>query len=122
MFQAVHVVARRLNLTPPWVWLNRLLTFLAATVAWVFFRAPSLPRRAAYGRQGRPGRRGAGALRLPPVLLAFIAAGLLWVNFMPNAWRTGPRPRLGQAIVVGVLLAACLLALGKPNPFLYLQF
>ena len=61
-------------------------------------------------------------LSLSPVLLAFIAGGLLWVNLAPNTWQLGPRPRLAQALVIGLLLGASLVALGKPNPFLYVQF
>ena len=33
-YQSVHVVAKKYGLAPKWVWLNRILTFLAATVAW----------------------------------------------------------------------------------------
>ncbi len=42
LYQSVHVVAKKYGFAPKWVWLNRILTFVAATVAWVFFRASSL--------------------------------------------------------------------------------
>ncbi len=69
----MHVVARKYGLTPSWVWLNRVLTFLAATVAWVFFRATSM-RSAAdvlaamVGLKGVSGARHAarGAASSPP--------------------------------------------------------
>ena len=86
MYQSVHVLARKWGLTPGWVWLNRILTFLAATVAWVFFRASSM--RAAVdvlkAMVGLNGVSGDGILRVAPILAAFIVGGLLWVNLLPN--------------------------------------
>ncbi len=124
VFQSVHVVARKRGFTPSWTWLNRLLTFLCATVAWVFFRASSL--RAAgdvlAAMIGLNGIGGATVLRLSPVLLTFIVGGLLWVNLLPNTWEVSPQPRLRHALVLGALLGAALLAMAKPTPFLYFQF
>ncbi len=123
-YQSVHVVAKKYGLTPKWVWLNRILTFLAATVAWVFFRASSL--RAAkdvlQAMLGFNGVGGEGILRVAPVLAAFIVGGILWVNLLPNTWEIQPRPKLRYALLLGILLAASLLALSKPSPFLYVQF
>jgi alginate O-acetyltransferase complex protein AlgI len=123
-YQSVHVVAKKYGLAPRWVWLNRILTFVAATVAWVFFRAASM--RAAgdvlKAMIGLNGVGGAGVLRVAPVLAAFIAGGLLWVNLMPNTWEIQPRPKLRYALLLGVVLAVSLLALSKPSPFLYVQF
>ena len=123
-YQSVHVVAKKYGLTPKWVWLNRILTFLAATVAWVFFRASSL--RAAkdvlQAMLGLNGVGGEGILRVAPVLAAFIVGGILWVNLLPNTWEIQPRPKLRYALLLGILLAASLLALSKPSPFLYVQF
>ena len=120
----MHVVAKKYGLTPKWVWLNRILTFVAATVAWVFFRASSL--RAAVdvlkAMLGLNGVSGEGILRVAPVLAAFIVGGLLWVNLLPNTWQIQPRPKLRYALLLGILLAASLLALSKPSPFLYVQF
>jgi D-alanyl-lipoteichoic acid acyltransferase DltB (MBOAT superfamily) len=124
VFQAVHVVARKKGLTPPWVWLNRTLTFLAATLAWVFFRATSM--RSALdvlaAMFGLKGVSGGGMLPLAPVLAGFIIGGLVWVNFLPNTWEIKPQPKLRYALVLGLLLGASLLALSKPSPFLYFQF
>jgi len=124
VFQAVHVVARKKGFTPSWVWLNRLLTFLAATLAWVFFRATSM--RSALdvlaAMFGLKGVRGGGTMPLAPVLAGFIIGGLLWVNFLPNTWEIKPQPKLRYALVLGLLLGASLLALSKPSPFLYFQF
>jgi hypothetical protein len=111
-------------LTPKWIWLNRILTFAAATVAWVFFRASSM--RAAgdvlQSMLGLNGVNGDGTLRLAPILAAFIAGGLLWVNLLPNTWEIKPEPKLRFALLLGLLFAASLLALSKPSAFLYVQF
>lgn len=123
-YLSVHVVARKYGLTPKWVWLNRILTFLAATVAWVFFRASSLrgAGNVLEAMIGLHGVSGAGMLRVAPALAALIAGGLLWVNLLPNSWQIQPRPKLRYALLLGILLAASLLALSKPSPFLYVQF
>ena len=124
VYQSVHVVAKRYGFTPKWVWLNRLLTFVAATVAWVFFRASSL--RAAgdvlASMVGLHGVSGAGTLRLVPILAAFIVGGLLWVNLLPNSWEIKASPKLRYALILGLLLAVSLLAMSKPSAFLYVQF
>ncbi len=124
VYLSVHSTLRKHGLTPRWVWLNRGITFLCAVVAWVFFRASSL--RAAgdvlQAMLGLNGVGGAGTLRLAPVLGAFIAGGLLWVNVLPNTWEITPRPKLRYALLLGILLAASLLALSKPSAFLYVQF
>jgi D-alanyl-lipoteichoic acid acyltransferase DltB (MBOAT superfamily) len=123
-YQSVHVIAKKYGLTPKWVWLNRILTFAAATVAWVFFRASSLRAAADVlkAMAGLNGVSGEGILRVAPLLAAFIVGGLLWVNLLPNTWQIQPRPKLRYALVLGILLAASLLALSKPSPFLYVQF
>ena len=124
VFQSVHVVARKWGLTPKWVWLNRVLTFVAATVAWVFFRATSM--RSALdvlgAMIGLNGVKSGGALPLAPALAAFIVGGLLWVNFLPNSWEIKAQPKLRYALVLGLLVGASLLAMSKPSAFLYFQF
>jgi len=124
VFQSVHVLARKYGFTPSWVWLNRALTFLAAVVAWVFFRATSM--RSAVdvlaSMAGLKGVSGAGRLPVAPVLAGFILGGLLWVNLLPNSWQVKLEPKLRYALVLGLLLGAALLALSKPSPFLYFQF
>ena len=124
VYQSVHVVAKKYGLTPTWVWLNRILTFIAATVAWVFFRATSMRAAADVlaAMAGLKGVAGEGILRVAPVLAAFIVGGLLWVNLLPNTWEIQPRPKLRYALLLGILLAAALLAMSKPSPFLYVQF
>ena len=123
-YQSVHVVAKKYGLTPKWVWLNRILTFGAATVAWVFFRASSLraAKNVFEAMLGLQGVSGEGIRTVAPLLAAFIVGGLLWVNLLPNTWEIQPRPKLRYALLLGILLAASLLALSKPSPFLYVQF
>ena len=123
-YQSVHVVARKYGLTPKWIWLNRILTFVAATVAWVFFRASSMRAAADVlaAMIGLKGVSGEGILRVAPLLAALIVGGLLWVNLLPNTWEIQPRPKLRYALLLGIVLAASLLALSKPSPFLYVQF
>ena len=60
------------GLTPKWVWLNRILTFVAATVAWVFFRASSMRAAADVlaAMVGLKGVSGEGILRVAPLLAA----------------------------------------------------
>jgi len=124
IYQSVHVVAKKHGFTPKWVWLNRLLTFVAAVVAWVFFRASSM--RAAgdvlLAMFGFNGVGGEDTLKVAPMLAAFIVGGLLWVNFLPNTWEIKPEPKLRYALLLGLLFAASLLALSKPSAFLYVQF
>ena len=123
-YQSVHVVAKKYGFAPKWVWLNRILTFVAATVAWVFFRASSMRAAADVlaAMVGLRGVSGEGILRVAPILAAFIVGGLLWVNLLPNTWEIQPRPKLRYALLLGIVLAASLLALSKPSPFLYVQF
>jgi alginate O-acetyltransferase complex protein AlgI len=123
VFQAVHVLMRKWGLTPKWVWLNRLLTFLAAVGAWVFFRAASMSEafNVLGSMVGLNGIKGGKLLPLAPVLALFIVAGLLWVNFAPNSWEIKAQPKLRYALVLGILLGASLLALSTPSPFLYFQ-
>jgi D-alanyl-lipoteichoic acid acyltransferase DltB (MBOAT superfamily) len=124
VYQSVHVVAKKYGFAPRWVWLNRTLTFVAATVAWVFFRASSMRAAADVLKAmvGLNGVSGEGVLRVAPLLAAFIAGGLLWVNLLPNSWQIQPRPKLRYALLLGIVFAAALLALSKPSPFLYVQF
>ncbi len=73
------------------------------------------------GRPQRGERRGHPAVSRrssPPSS----SGGLLWVNLLPNTWEIQPRPKLRYALLLGILLAASLLALSKPSPFLYVQF
>ncbi len=124
VFQSVHVLFRKWGLTPGWVWLNRLLTFLCAVVAWVFFRALTMTQAfdVLGAMIGLNGVRGGELMPLGTSLLALIVFGLLWVNLAPNTWEIKPAPKLRYAVALGILLGGSLLAMSAPSPFLYFQF
>jgi alginate O-acetyltransferase complex protein AlgI len=124
VYLSIHSTLRKYGLTPGWMWLNRVITFVCAAVAWVFFRATSVSAAldVIESMLGLNGVAGAGIMRVAPVLAAFIAGGLLWVNLLPNSWQVKPAPKLRYALLLGILLGASLLALSKPSPFLYFQF
>lgn len=124
IYLSVHSTLRKHKLTPSWTWLNRIITFVCAVVAWVFFRAGSLrgALNVLYAMTGLNGISGHGLLAPRSLLLGFIAFGLLWVNLAPNTWEIKPKPRLRWAIVLGVLLGGSLLAMSAPSEFLYFQF
>jgi alginate O-acetyltransferase complex protein AlgI len=117
------------------------LTLLAVILAWVPFRAPSLGRAGAI-LAGMAGGNGLGDLDaglIEPVC-RILALGAV-VLFAPNSqailaaarpalgapprpapalltWRLSP----GWAGLAGLALAASLVRLGQPSPFLYFQF
>ena len=125
-YQSVHVLARHAGLTPRNAWVNRLLTFVAVVVAWVFFRAPSLGV-AVNVLKAMVGLNGVESLYQAKMLIGWnltllIAAAFVWVNVMPNTWEIKVQPRLRHGLVFGLLLGAAILAISNPKPFLYLQF
>jgi alginate O-acetyltransferase complex protein AlgI len=125
-YQSVHVLARRFGLTPRGVWVNRILTFIAVVVAWVFFRASSMG--VAFNvLKAMAGLNGVESLHRAKFLIGWnltllILAALVWVNFMPNTWEIKVQPKVRYGIVFGLLLGAAILTLSHPSPFLYLQF
>lgn len=133
-YLSLHLVCKTYGLTPSWTWLNRLITFVCAVVAWVFFRATSLDAalsvlKAMVGLNGVSGEGegvsavfGTAAGQIAPVFAALIVGGLLWVNLLPNTWQIKPAPKLRWVFALGLLLAASLLAMSRPSAFLYLQF
>jgi alginate O-acetyltransferase complex protein AlgI len=125
VYLVVHILARRYHLTPSWTWANRLITFLAVLVGWVFFRATSV-REAVNVLSAMVGLHGwapaAAAGRVAPLFAATIALGLVWVNLVPNTWEIPMQPRIRWALVYGLLLGAAILTIATPSPFLYFQF
>jgi alginate O-acetyltransferase complex protein AlgI len=126
IYQSVHAVARKKGLTPKNVWLNRLLTFVAVVVAWVFFRAATL-RQAGQVLKAMAGLNGLGSLYSARLQIGYsftllIFAALAWVNLVPNTWEIEPKPTWRYGIVFGLLLGAAILAMGKPAAFVYVQF
>jgi D-alanyl-lipoteichoic acid acyltransferase DltB (MBOAT superfamily) len=126
VYQSVHAVARKRGFTPKSVWLNRLLTFVAVVVAWVFFRASTL-QQAGQVLKAMAGLNGLGSLYSAKLQIGYaftllVFAALAWVNLAPNTWEIQPKPTWRYGIVFGLLLGAAILAMGKPAAFVYVQF
>ncbi|MBM3147708.1 MAG: MBOAT family protein, partial [Actinobacteria bacterium] len=112
--------------TPPWAWLNRLLTFLFVTAAWVMFRAPDLDvagdvYAAMLGLRGVDPVASFGA-RVGLWTALALGGLLIFVNVAPSTAHLQPRPTWRWALLTGVLLGAAVLAIAAPSPFLYFQF
>jgi alginate O-acetyltransferase complex protein AlgI len=116
-----HNVARTAGLTPRSVTLNRALTFVAVVAAFVIFRAPNLGDAWDVLR-AMVGVHGLDAGRVGVRVLAGIAALVAFVNLAPNTWevRLAWRPVYGLAL--GSAVAAAILMLSGPTPFLYFRF
>jgi alginate O-acetyltransferase complex protein AlgI len=124
---AGHAVLRNAGLTPRSVAVNRILTFLAITAAFVIFRAPDLDVAGSIlasmtGVNGMTGTD-AGAL-LPLNFLGLLAILLLFVNFAPNTWevRENVRPRVRYGLALGIATAIAVMTIAAPQPFIYFQF
>jgi len=125
-YQSLHAVARKQGRTLQNEWINRGLTFLAVVVAWVFFRAPTL-QTAGQVLKAMAGLNGLGTLHSAKLqigwtLTLLIFAGLAWVNLAPNTWQIEVKPTVRYGVVFGLLLAAAILAMGRPAEFVYVQF
>ena len=95
-------------MTPKNVWLNRVLTFVAVVVAWVFFRASTL-EQAGQVLKAMAGLNGLGSLYSAKMQIGYaftllIFAGLAWVNLAPNTWELDVKPTWRYGIVFGLLL------------------
>jgi alginate O-acetyltransferase complex protein AlgI len=125
-FLAGHAVLRKAGLTPPWVWLNRIVTFLLVCAAFVIFRSPSLSvagdiLSSMFGLNGLGSSAQLHAL-LPARFLFFLGVLLVFVNLAPNTWQIRIRPRVWQGIAVGIAAAAAIMTISQPHPFIYFQF
>src|SRR5262245_6572904 len=121
-----HAVLRKSGLTPPWVWLNRAVTFLLVCAAFVIFRSPSL-RVAGHILGSMIGLNGLDTtarlhVLLPGPFVLMILATLVFVNAAPNTWQIQLRPRVWQGLAVGTGAALAILAIAQPHPFIYFQF
>jgi alginate O-acetyltransferase complex protein AlgI len=126
LFLAAHAVLRKAGLTPPWVLLNRALTFLLVCALFVVFRSPSLSDAgdilsAMIGLNGLDNATQISAL-LPGTFAVLMAALLVFVNVAPNTWQIKLRPRVWQGMVAGIAAALAIMTISQPHPFIYFQF
>jgi alginate O-acetyltransferase complex protein AlgI len=121
-----HAVLRDRGLTPASAAFNRLATFLCIVAAFVVFRAASLAAAGdvlggMIGLRGvETGARAWSLLHSTPALL--IGALLVFVNVAPNTWRVQFDGSFRRGLAYGLVLAAGVLAIAGPSPFLYYQF
>ena len=121
-----HNLLRRAGLTPPWTALNRSITFACVAALFVIFRAPSLHvagdvLSAMAGLDGLDSPAAVQTLVGLPLALG-IAALLAFVNLAPNTWEVELRPRPVYGLALGGALAAAVLTIGNPSPFIYFRF
>jgi alginate O-acetyltransferase complex protein AlgI len=125
-FLAAHAVLRRAGLTPPWVPLNRTITFLLVAGAFVIFRSPSLGvagdiLSSMAGLNGLDSSAALSAL-LPLRFLLFLGALLVFVNLAPNTWQIRIKPRVWYGMATGIAAAIAVMTISQPHPFIYFQF
>jgi D-alanyl-lipoteichoic acid acyltransferase DltB (MBOAT superfamily) len=125
-FLIAHNLLRRAGLTPPWTSLNRAITFACVAGAFVVFRAPDL-QVAGDVLSAMAGFHGVESLTTIDTLIGAplavgIAALLVFVNLAPNTWEVELRPRPVYGLALGGALAAAVLTIGNPSPFIYFRF
>jgi alginate O-acetyltransferase complex protein AlgI len=118
------------------------VTFLAVSVAWVFFRAPTLSSAATIltGMFGYANARAQASTILQADALLIVSALLAIAWFCPNSMelmgfkQTASAsstdqvpelkwtPSLGWSAFAGAIGAVAIVSLSKPAPFLYFQF
>ncbi|WP_218081573.1 MBOAT family O-acyltransferase [Anthocerotibacter panamensis] len=124
--------------------LAQLVTFLAVIVAWIFFRAESLPA-ALLMLEGMIGLHGVTLVKFSdqgPLGLSILFGSLLICWFAPNTqewlakspiYSSGTiknnlpakwqwKPTTGFAIVVGIMAGLAIMYMIRPTEFLYFQF
>ncbi len=100
------------------------VTFLAVSAGWVFFRSPDFGFAVTWLQSlvglndFQPDNLLIAGGRLP--LLIVIGFGLVW--FAPNSWQIKTWSSPLAATTLAAIAFLCILALGRPSPFLYFQF
>jgi alginate O-acetyltransferase complex protein AlgI len=121
-----HALLRARGLTPRSAVFNRLVTFLSVVAAFVVFRSSGLHAAGDVlgGMVGGQGlESGSAAWSLLDSRFALTIAGLLvFVNVVPNTWQVRFDGSFRKGLAYGLLLAAAILAIAGPSPFLYYQF
>jgi alginate O-acetyltransferase complex protein AlgI len=100
------------------------LTFLATTVAWVFFRAPTFSRAVDF-LTAMAGRNGFSLDLIGWRELVLIGSGLAVTLFCPNrqtilAWQWSSDWRWASAFAI--LAGVSIMSMANPPPFIYFQF
>jgi alginate O-acetyltransferase complex protein AlgI len=125
-FLGGHALLSRAGLTPRNAALNRTITFLLVVAAFVIFRSPDLTT-AGQVLGSMVGLGGLGSLdalgtSVPLDFGLLLVALLVFVNAVPNTWEIEFRPRLRYALLVGLVGAAAVMSIARPEPFIYFQF
>jgi D-alanyl-lipoteichoic acid acyltransferase DltB (MBOAT superfamily) len=104
-FLGGHGLLRRFKLTPSSVTLNRVVTFLLVSGAFVIFRSPNLATAGDVlsSMVGLGGLDSASRLHalLPLKFGLALVALLVFVNLAPNTWQIRIKPRVWQGIATG---------------------
>jgi alginate O-acetyltransferase complex protein AlgI len=127
VYVAINHAWRRVGIPLPAA-VSWAVTFLAVTVGWVFFRAPTL-ERARDILAGMAGLHGFAWQHLPYTIggnrFKLLLPALAVVLWCPNRqammqWRW--ENDYAYAAAFAVLAGLCILRLGDPSPFVYFQF
>jgi alginate O-acetyltransferase complex protein AlgI len=126
VFLAAHALLRKAGLTPPWLWLNRTLTFLLVCALFVIFRSPSLGvagdvLSSMAGLNGLDSSTALNAL-IPFRFALLLGALLVFVNLAPNTWQIHIKPRVWYGTATGIGAAVAVMTISQPHPFIYFQF
>lgn len=105
-------------------------TFFIVCLAWVFFRAKTLPQAVAYLRSLFGAAATTAASDAPAGVMytryhaAIFALAALLVWMAPNTWTFTARISIPRAVAAAAVLAASILLMWtqSANPFLYFQF